>query len=371
MRKTFCALCFSVALPVLALASVGTAGSADRQAVIAETLPADGRVPASYAWVRSSIESWPEQIEAQGHVMPWQESLIGSEVGGLRLLNVLVNVGDVVKKGQVLARLNPASVEIELEAANAHLLEAKGALVQATATLARANRLAPTGGVSQQELTLYETQKNTAEARLSAAQAQVKTQKLKLDHATLLAPDDGVISARSAAEGAIVQAGSELFRLIRQGRLEWRAEVEGETLLKLATGHEALVKSPLGPEVKGRIRQISPSIDLKTRKGLVYVDLPQEPGLLKAGLRVSGWLTTGRRETLVLPASSILRQEGAAWVFRQAADGKIDALEVKTGRSRDGKVEIVSGLEANVAVLARAADLLKPGEQAKPVPAQR
>lgn len=301
--------------------------------------------------VHPRSEAWPEPIDAAGNIMPWQEVVIGTEVGGLRLLSVQANVGDVVSKGQVLARLNPATAEIDLDAANAQLIEAEAALAQAEATLARANRLAPSGGVSQQELALYQTQKHTSEARVNAARAQVRTQQLKLDSATLLAPDDGLISSRSAAEGAIVPAGSELFRLIRQGRLEWRAEVKGETLLRLAPGQEATVVSPLGPQIRGRVRQVSPTIDLKTRNGLVYVDLPADANL-KAGLKVSGTLTTPGRRILTLPAGALLCREAACRVFVVRADGRLAATDVRRGRVSDERVEIVAGVDEHSRVVA-------------------
>lgn len=311
--------------------------------------------------VAAKLEDWPEQIEAQGHVMPWQETRVGTEIGGLRLLSLLVNVGDVVKKGQVLARLNPTTVEIDLETANAQLMEAQAALAQAQATLERGKRLAPSGGVSQQELMLYETQKHTAEARLNAARAQVKTQQLRLDSATVVAPDDGIISSRSVSEGAIVQAGSELFRLIRQSRLEWRAEVSGEMLIKLAVGQEVTIKSPLGAEVKGRVRQIAPTIDLTTRNGLIYVDLPPDTNF-KAGLYVSGTLTMNKRKALVLPASAVRRNGSAYQVVQVSADNKAETVDVEVGRSKDDRLEITSGLRERAQVVARNVDLIKTGD---------
>ena len=323
--------------------------------------PAAAAPAPAVSLIHPKTESWPELIEASGNIMPWQESHIGSEVGGLRLSSVLVNVGDTVKKGQELARLNAATVETDLDAANAQLAEAEAALAQAVATLDRAKRLAPSGGVSQQELTLYETQKHTAEARVSAARAQVKRQQLRLDYATLVAPDDGVISASSASEGAIVSAGSELFRLIRQGRLEWRAEVKGETLLKLSPGQEVTVLSPLGPEVKGRVRQLSPTIDVTTHNGLVYVDLPQGTNL-KAGLRVSGTITMGKRKALVLPSSAVLNQEGVSRVLTVNPESRIEALEIKTGRTKDASVEVLAGVDEQTRVVAKNLRGLKVGE---------
>ena len=351
-----------------------TAQESDKGKIAAEPAPASEAPPAeqpvrSVSLVTPRVEMWPDQIEAQGNIMPWQETRVGTEIGGLRLVSVQANVGDVVKKGQVLARLNPATVEVELEAANAQLIETQAALAQAEATLDRAKRLAPSGGISQQELTLYETQKQTAAARLSATRAQVKTQQLRLESATLVAPDDGVISSRTAAEGAIVQAGSELFRLIRQGRLEWRAEVGGETLLKLSAGQEVTVKSPLGQEIKGRVRQVSPTIDLTTRNGLVYVDLPSDTNF-KAGLHVSGTLAI-KRKALVVPSSAVAHDGEKSRVFTvNAADGKVEAVDVKIGRTRNKQEEIVSGLDEQTPVIARDVDSLKAGDFVKVQEAQ-
>ena len=330
-------------------------------AAVPEVQP-PARLVRSVSLITPKVEMWPDQIEAQGNIMPWQETRVGTEIGGLRLVSVLANVGDIVKKGQVLARLNPAPVEADLEAVNAQLMETQAALAQAVATLDRAKRLAPSGGVSQQELTLYETQKQTAEARVNAARAQGKTQRLRLESATLTAPDDGIISSRLAAEGAIVQAGSELFRLIRQGRLEWRAEVKGETLLKLSVGQDVMIKNPYGPDVKGRVRQLSPTIDLTTRNGLAYVDLPLDTNL-KAGLFLSGTLAISKRKALVLPSSAVLSEGGTNRVFKVNADNRVEAVEVQLGRVKDDHVEISSGLDGKEHIVARDLDLLKNGDQ--------
>lgn len=366
-------LAFSMLAPVSVNAQSAPVGGAPLETKAVQKTPTvapdavpDVQPPArpvrSVSLITPKVEMWPDQIEAQGNIMPWQETRVGTEIGGLRLVSVLANVGDVVKKGQVLARLNPAPVEADLEAVNAQLMETQAALVQAVATLDRAKRLAPSGGVSQQELTLYETQKQTAEARVNAARAQGKTQRLRLESATLTAPDDGIISSRLAAEGAIVQAGSELFRLIRQGRLEWRAEVKGETLLKLSVGQDVMIKNPYGPDVKGRVRQLSPTIDLTTRNGLAYVDLPLDTNL-KAGLFLSGTLAISKRKALVLPSSAVLSEGGTNRVFKVNADNRVEAVEVQLGRVKDDHVEISSGLDGKEHVIAHDLDLLKNGDQ--------
>lgn len=327
--------------------------------VAAPVTPVAPATPVTLVKAKSAL--WPDQIEASGSIMPWQETHIGSEIGGLRLADVMISVGDTVTKGQVLARLDTSTVEMDLEAANAQLMEDEGTLAQAVATLNRANRLAPSGGLSRQELTLYETQKNTAEARVNAARAQVKRQQLRLKFATIVAPDDGVISSSSASEGAIVGAGSELFRLIRQGRLEWRAEVKGETLLRLSAGQEVIVKSPLGTEVKGRVRRLSPTIDIKTGNGLVYVDLPTGTNL-KAGLNVTGSISMAKRKALYLPASVVMRDDNQARVFKVGPESKIIAIDVTTGRTKDDWIEIVDGLDERSEVVGGEVSRLQVGQ---------
>ncbi|MBS0371455.1 MAG: efflux RND transporter periplasmic adaptor subunit [Proteobacteria bacterium] len=322
--------------------------------------------PRVVSWLHPKSAVWPDLIRASGNVMPWQETRVGAEVGGLRLSSVLVNVGDQVKKGQVLARLDTATVETDIDAAKAQVAEAEATLAQAVATLERGKRLAPSGGVSQQELTLYETQKHTADARVNAARAQERRQQLRMQYATLVAPDDGLISASFAAEGTIVQAGSELFRMIRQGRLEWRAEVKGELLGKLARGQDVTVDSPLGPDVKGHIRLVSPTIDLTSRNGLVYVDLPADTDL-KAGLNVSGSILLGRHKVLAVPVAAVQRQKGSARVLVVDADNRIQAVEVGLGRTKDDWVEITSGVDERSRVVTKPQGELHVGDVVKPV----
>lgn len=329
--------------------------------VASQSSTAETPVIREVSLISPKSETWPEPVEVHGNVMPWQEMRINTETGGLRLLSVLVDTGDRVEKGQPLAVLDTASLETELEAVNAQLMEAQATLTQAEATLDRAKRLAPSGGVSQQELAQFDTQKQTAAARLAVAQVRLKAQQRKLDATRLLAPDDGLISARAAEEGDIVGAGSELFRLIRDGRLEWRAEVPGDILLKLAPGQEATISSPLGDEVRGVIRKLSPTIDLRTRKGLVYVDLPAGTPF-KAGLSVGGTITLQTR-ALALPASAIQNDGDIDRVFTVTADNRLQAVKVKLGRSQDDRREIVSGLTPRAKVVAGDVSGLKAGMQ--------
>lgn len=317
--------------------------------VVAPPAPPPEVVP-TVEVVRLKSDQWPSAVAVSGNVRPWQELVIGAEFGGVRLVSVQAHVGDTVKKGQVLAKLSATTFETELETANAQVAEADATYAQAVETLERGKRLVASGGVSQQDLMRYETAKQTAEARLNAAKAQVKKQQLMLSQATLVAPDDGVISSSAAAEGAIVSNGAELFRLIRKGRLEWRAEVAGEDILRVTDGMQVTIKSPLGQTFSSQVRQVSPVINPETGRGIVFVDVPDKANF-KAGLRVMGSIVLGQRPVDLLPVAAVLRQSGNDRVFRVTPDNRLEVLSVKLGEKKGDFIEVTAGLDENADVV--------------------
>lgn len=304
-------------------------------------------------------------IPASGEVAPWQESSVGLEIGGHRIEEVLAGVGDRVVKGQVLAQLNTDSLVVELASAQAALSEAQASLEQAKATLERSRKLERSGGVSAQDLTLQQTAVNTAKARVQLQEAQVARAQLNFKRATLVAPDDGVISSRNAAEGAIASAGSELFKLIRHSRLEWRAEVSAARIHMVKPGQRVALRASDGAKVHGSVRQVAPSLNSSSRTGIVYVDL-LEGHQLKAGMHLSGDISGDEQEILVLPLASISMRDGRAYAF-SVKDSKAQIHEVAVGRTLGDEVEIISGLQEGVAVVSQGAGFLKSGDTVKVV----
>ncbi len=219
----------------------------------------------------------PLKLSANGSIAAWQEAIIGSESNGLRLQQVLVNVGDRVKAGQLLAVFSTDSTEADTAQARASLLEAQATALEAADTAARARTLDQSGALSAQQIHQYNTAEQTARARVEAAQAMLQAQQLRGRQTRVLAPDSGVISARSATVGAVVGAGTELFRMIRGGRLEWRAEVTSAELGRLRVGTPVTVMAANGAPLAGRVRMVAPTVDPQTRAALVYVDLPPMP----------------------------------------------------------------------------------------------
>jgi len=303
----------------------------------------------------------PLRLAANGNVAAWQEASIGADSNGLRLTEVQVNVGDVVRAGQVLATFAADTVQADLAQARASLLEAQANALDAAANAERARTLQATGALSQQQIQQLTTAEKTAQARVEAAQAQLHAQQLRLKHTQVLAPDSGVISARTATVGAVVGAGTELFRMVRKGRLEWRAEVLATELRPLRPGVKARVTAASGATVEGTVRMVAPTVDPQTRNALVYVDLPAHPEL-RAGMFARGEFQLGSSDALTVPQEALVVRDGFAYVFAVGSDQRVQQRKVQTGRRLADRVEVLSGLDAQASIAVRGAGFLNDGD---------
>lgn len=310
----------------------------------------------------------PIRISANGNITAWQEASIGTEANGLRLQDVKVNVGDVVKRGQVLATFAPDTINADLAQSRAAIAEAEATLAEAAANAQRARDLQTTGALSAQAINQYLTAERTAQARLEAVKAAAKTQQLRLAQTRVLAPDSGVISARSATVGAVLPAGQELFRLIRGGRLEWRAEVAATELAKLKPGQAATVVPAGGAPIEGRLRMVGPTVDPQTRNGLVYVDLPANSAA-RAGMFARGEFEIGAGQALTLPQTAVLLREGFSYVLQVGADSKVTQTKVSVGRRAGDRVEITGGIDKSARVVAAGGGFLGDGDLVRVVDA--
>ncbi len=339
-------------------------GRADEAPGASETAPqASGAArPALTVTVTTPREeTWPVAIDANGSIAAWQEIVVGSEVSGLRLAEVLVNVGDRVRRGQLLARLSGETVEAERAQIVAALAEAEATLADASANAERARRLESSGAISAQQIEQYRTAAQTARARVEAQRARLQAQQVRLSNTRIVAPDDGVVSSRTATMGAVVQPGSELFRLIRGARLEWRAEVPGSELPRMKPGLRAVLTSADGSTVEGKVRVVAPTVDPQTRMGLVYVDLP-EPGSARAGMFARGTISVGEAPARTIPQSALALRDGFAYVFRIGPDAKVAQTKVSVGRRAGARVEVVEGLDADERIVDSGVGFLVDGD---------
>lgn len=460
-----------------------TAPAADGKAAAPQNAPAGkgAGAAAKPALTVTSVspqkDSWDTTVQADGVISPWQEAIIASEIGGLRITEVLVDVGEEVKKGQPLAKLSQETVQADiaqqqavinqakaevlkaqagvaqseagvvqsqsgvtqaqagLVQANANISQAQAALGQAEAGIAQANagltqanasyteakanadrarQLKNSGALPMQQVDQYITGEATAragidsqkatvssqraaldaqkagvtaqKAGLAAKQAEVKSQEvavessrlavkaqeavleaqnaalkvqqaalksqqIRLDQTVVVAADDGVISSRNAALGSVVQAGTELFRIIRQNKLEWRAEVSSNDLGQIREEQTASVTVNTGEVIEGKVRLISPQLDANTRRALVYVTLPTGSSA-RAGMFVQGTIRQGQTEALTVPQTSVILRDGKHIVFEIGADNRVIQHEVKIGRRLADRVEILSELPVDIQLVA-------------------
>lgn len=371
-RPTLAAVAVAAVIGAAALWSVVTQAQDGKAPSDATKKAAQAARPALTVTLTSPQPAdWPQVIAANGNVAAWQEAVIGAELSGYRLTEVLVNVGDVVRKGQLLARLSSDTVAAELNQSRAAAEEAQANLAEAKANADRARQIQASGALSAQQINQFLTAEQTALARLNAARAKVQADELRLAQTRVLAPDDGVISARTATVGSLAQNGQELFRLIRGGRLEWRAEVTANELARVKPGMPATLQPPgaaPAARVQGKVRMVAPTVDAQTRNAIVYVDLPAG-GAVRAGMFVRGELQVGQGSALTLPQAAVVLRDGFAYVYRIGADNRVAELKVETGRRVGDRVEITRGLTADMKLVASGAGFLADGDAVRVVEA--
>jgi RND family efflux transporter MFP subunit len=353
--------------PLLITALLSACGDAPKETAAVATKPA-----LTVTTTTPQQLDWPQVLKASGNIVAWQEAVIGPEINNYRITELNANVGDRVKKGQVLARIAGDTVESELAETRATVAEAQATLTEAKANQERSRQLRDKGFYSPQQGTQTDTAADTALARLNAAKARLQTAELKRSKASVLAPDDGIISARAATVGTLTQPGQELFRLIRGGRLEWRAEVTAAEISRLKAGQTATLESPNGEALEGVVRAVSPSLDPQTRIALVYVDLPASASnMVSAGMFARGEFRLGQSPALTIPQSALLLREGFSYVFRVDRD-KVSQTKITTGRRNGERIEVI-GLDPQAQVVASGAGFLADGDTvsivaAKPAP---
>ncbi len=310
--------------------------------------------------------SLPQRLSANGSVAAWQEVIVGAETQGLRIVEVNAQVGERVKRGQLLARLSSDTLAADVAATRANIAEAEAAMQEAQANADRARQLQSSGAISAQQIQQYTTLEATARARALALRARLRADEVRLGQTRIVASDEGVISARTAVVGAVAQPGQELFRLIRGARLEWRAEVPASELSRLSIGTKVRV-TPAGADgVDGSVRMVAPTVDAATRNGIVYVDL-QPSATARAGMFARGDFDLGQQQGLTLPQTAVLLRDGFTYVFRVGADNKVSMVKVSTGRRIGERVEIVTGVEASARVVSSGVGFLSDGDTVRVV----
>lgn len=283
--------------------SLSGCGKADKATVAAAASAVPVSRPALTVQTTSLQDAkWERTLLANGSILPWQEAIISAQVQGLRISEVNVSIGDHVKRGDILVKLDNFSRPPD------------------------------------------EGSDRTAQARI-------------------VAPDDGVISSATANVGSMLQSGAEMFRLIRQGRLEWRAELTADELMLIRKGMSVSVTVGEGRTIKGTVRAISPSVNTQSRYGYALVTLPDSSGII-AGAYARGIfdISGGKRSLQSLPQSAVMQRGSMTYVLVVDADNHVHERVVTVGQRVDDRIQIKQGLKANEPVVEGGGAFLTEGD---------
>lgn len=301
------------------------------------------------------------EVAASGSVAPWQEMILGVEVTGLRVAKVLVEPGERVVAGQPLVELDRRTLEVQARQAEANLLQARASAELASSQAKRGESLLAQNLISTSNFDELQANRSRAAAQVVVAEAARDEAALRLGFATLRAPDAGVIAVRRVQPGQVVTAGNELLRLIRRGRLEWRAEIAERDIGRLKIGANVVLRSPDGENVAGVVRAVSPGVDPQTRTGALFVDLPA-PGTLRSGMFVEGRVQVGTADVMAVPRESVVFRDGYAYLFVLGDGGVVSQRRVDAGGVQGDFIELRGGLNPAEKVVVRGAGFLSDGD---------
>jgi RND family efflux transporter MFP subunit len=300
-------------------------------------------------------------VTVNGSIFAWQEVIIAPEVGGYRVAEVKVDVGDHVRRGATLVELSTALLDAEVATKQAVLRQREAEHLNADAAFTRAQSLFSMSLLSKADLDRLNAEALASRAAVESAKADLEASTLRLKFTNVTAPDDGVITSRTVTVGQIAQAGSEMLRLLRNNRIEWRGEVPEARLGDLKAGQPVKVTAADGTVFTGSIRVVAPTITSSNRTGLVYVELAPDDRL-RPGMFARGEIAIGRSPAFTVPLQSVVSSDGYSFLFVLKPDKTVERRRIETGAVRDAEIEVVSGVKQGELVVVRGAGFLKDGD---------
>ena len=306
-------------------------------------------------------------VTASGSIAARRDAAVGVQGEGGRVTDVLVEPGQSVARGQVLARIdNAVQVQQSIQlSASVRSAEADARLAQAN--LARAEALVAKGFISKADIDQRTATRDGAVARVAVAKAQLAENNARIERLNVRAPAAGLVLARSVETGQVVSPGVVLFRIAEGGVLEMRAQVAEQDMARLKPGMAASV-TPVGSttEYRGKVWLLDPVIDASSRQGIARIALAYEPGL-RVGAFAKARVASGEAMHPVLPQSSVLADDKGNYVLVVGAENRVERRSITTGTIGDQGVSIASGLNGTERVVLSAGAFLRAGEKIAPV----
>ena len=350
--------------------------------------------PPAVSVVKVADADFIETVAVSGSLVPREEILVAPEVEGFRVQDLKVDVGDRVKKGDILAILvqelldaqvaqNDASLaraDAAISKARSAIAEAEAHVTEADASFDRAKPLKNSGYLSASTYDQREAAAKSSQAQLIASRdglklaeaekAQVEAQRRELlwrrANTEVRAPADGLVSRRTARIGGMASGVAEpLFRIVLRSEVEVDAEVIETELAKMDAGQKAKINVAGVGDVTGTVRLVTPEVDKTTRLGRVRIFLGDDPRL-RIGSFARGTVDTAQDRGLAVPSSAVVFDAEGAFV-QVVRDGHVARSNISTGLISRGRVEVRAGLAAGDIVVAKAGTFLRDGDVVRPI----
>jgi HlyD family secretion protein len=306
-------------------------------------------------------------VNFTGAIIARYDVPIGVDGEGGRVLSILAEAGDAVKRGQVLAKLDTAVLAPQVASLRAALEQSRADAELAMADFHRAQKISDTvGALSKEEVERRHTLAVTSAARVRTAEAQLAEAEARLRRTEILAPEDGIVLTRSTEIGQAVTAGSPpLFRMARGGEVEMKAQVAEQDLPKLKVGQDVSVTvTGVQTPFAGKVRLLAAVIDPMSRLAEVRITLPKDP-LLRPGAFAHGTAVIGHDQRPLVPQTALLTDSGGSYVLIVGADNKVVRRAVSYGDAQTGGITILDGLTGEERVVSTAGAFLKEGESVR------
>lgn len=348
--------------------ALGACGAGDDAAKKAETKAgATGGSSLTVTVATATLQNLPRTVTASGTISAWEEVPVGAETGGLTATAVYIDEGRYVRQGQPLVQLNDALLRAQLRQQQAAVQTAQANAARDQAALDRAQELKERGFLSQASLDTALANKRASDANLAAAQASLSETRTRLAQATIRAPVSGLVISRSVTRGQIVSAGTELFRVVRDGRLELDAQVPETELHLVRAGQSAVISSDQVGEAAGTVRIVTPEVNAETRLGVARIAVSGSG--FRPGMFARARIQVGDQPAVTVPTAAVLYRENRAGVFVMGTDGRARFRPV-TVLSRTTDRTAVTGIEAGVRVVVEGAGFLGEGDRVTVAPAR-
>ena len=312
-------------------------------------------------------ESIGNTLSAEGTISAKDVANVSAKVNGVAIESVLVEEGQRVKAGQVLAIFDTDAVEQQVLQAEADVAEAQATLANASADAARVLPLLDIDAISKQEADRYRTSELRAKASLQASKARLSNQRLNLDNANVVAPVSGVISGKMAEVG-MVAGGEPLFTIIKNGVLEWRADIDPKLIGEVSVGTPVKVSLPNKQSVMGEVSRIAPTAD-NNRQITIYASLSANTAA-RAGMYQTGEFLIGSASMQTVPNAAIVSNDGYDYVMlvtgiktqNNKTSGRIKQQRVTLGERLGDSVAIKEPLPSESRVVKQGGSFLNDGD---------